>query len=474
MSQSQIAYPRPINAGAPPWRALPVLVAGIFLVVLDFFIVNVALPSMQRSLHASAGELEWVVAGYTLTLASFLLTAGRLGDQVGRRRMFLIGIAVFMLASLGCVLALSPLMLVVARLAQGVGAAMIMPSMLGLIGVLYPGAARSRAIGVYGMVMGLAAAGGQLIGGLLIQADIAGLGWRVIFAINIPIGAAILLLGPRLIPESKSDRPTKLDPGGLVLTTATVSLLVLPLIQGQQAGWPAWTWAVLGLFVILLTVTIWQQRRLGQSGGSPLFSPVLLSVGTFRAGLIVQFVFWCGQASFYLFLSLYLQQGRGLSALSAGLLFTVLAAAYLVTSSRAAALAIRYGRVVLAFGAAAVTLGYAAIVLAMTAGSTASVLLLAPGLLLVGAGQGLCITPLAAIILSHAEPSVAGAVSGGMSIAQQLGGCVGVAVIGVAFYSGLPNGVPFAFALTIAALAVVSLLVIGLSRLLPGRPGAAR
>jgi MFS family permease len=189
------------------------------MVVLDFFIVNVALPSIQQDMHASGGAIEFVVAGYALTSAVFLITAARLGDRIGRRRTFSIGLGLFTLASAVCGLADSPTTLVLARLVQGGGAALLMPNVLSIIGVSYSGADRARAIGVYGLVMGMAAACGQLIGGALVQANIAGLGWRSCFLINVPVGALALALAPRLVPESRNDTRSRLDLLGTILLT---------------------------------------------------------------------------------------------------------------------------------------------------------------------------------------------------------------------------------------------------------------
>jgi EmrB/QacA subfamily drug resistance transporter len=451
----------------PPWRALPVLVAGVFLVVLDFFIVNVAMPSIQQGIGADASQLEWVVAGYGLTLASFLLTAGRIGDGVGRRRMFSLGVAVFTVTSLLCALATTPELLIIARLVQGLGAAMIMTSMLSLIGVLFQGPDRARAISVYGMVMGVAAAGGQIIGGALIQADVLGLGWRAIFLINVPVGLGIIAMAPRLIPESRADHPARLDPVGLILLTATVTTLILPLIDGQQAGWPVWSWCVLALSALLLASTVWQQRRLAGRGGTPLFPPELLSVRTFRIGLVLQLVYWCGQASFYLFLALYLQSARGLSALDSGLMFSALAVAYLATSMNAPSLVESHGRRVVALGAVTIAVGHLALLAALAAGTSGSLWLLIPGLMAVGAGQGWCITPLASIVLAHVEPAQAGTVTGALSTTQQVGNCLGVAIIGVIFFGVGPGSTPAAFGWSLVALIGVSSLVVALGRLLP-------
>jgi len=227
------------------WSTLAVLMIGTFMFVLDFFIVNVALPSIQQGLHAGEGAIEWIVAGYAISTAVLLVTGGRLGDQFGRRRMFSVGMTVFVAASAACALAYDPAVLVAARVVQGVGAALMAPNILSIVGVVYTGPARVRAISVYGMVMGLAATSGQLIGGLLIRGDVAGLGWRLIFLINLPLGLAALLAAPRLVPESRAGQGARLDLGGVALITACLVAVVLPLVDGRQAGWPAWSWLLL-------------------------------------------------------------------------------------------------------------------------------------------------------------------------------------------------------------------------------------
>jgi MFS family permease len=297
---------------------LPVVLAGTFMVVLDFFIVNIALPSIQHDLHADSGAVEWVVAGYSLTAAVLLITSARLGDRIGRRRTFSIGLTVFTLASAACGVAGTPTVLVLVRLVQGVGAALLMPNVLSIIGVTFAGPRLGRALGAYGLVMGLAAVSGQLIGGVLVQADVAGLGWRACFLINVPIGALALALAPRTVPESKDERAGRLDAIGTVLLTLGLTAIVLPLVEGLEHGWPAWTWISLGVAPLILAAFAAHQRSLAGRGGAPLVSPALFANRQFLAGVITQLTFWCGQASFFLVLALYLQLGRGLSALDAG------------------------------------------------------------------------------------------------------------------------------------------------------------
>src|SRR5438270_11585137 len=265
------------------WAPLPVVLAGTFMVVLDFFIVNVALPSMQSDLHASGGAIEWVVAGYALTSAVFLIAAARSGDQLGRRRTFLVGLSVFTLSSAACGVASSPGMLVLARLVQGTGAALVMPNVLAIIGVTYAGPRLARALGAYGLVMGVAAAGGQLIGGALVQANVAGLGWRSCFLINVPIGLAALALAPRLVPESRAQRGGRLDLTGTMLLTGVVTAIVLPLVEGRQYGWPAWTWISLALAPVILLGFAAHQRHLAGQGGEPMMAPTLFRNRAFSA-----------------------------------------------------------------------------------------------------------------------------------------------------------------------------------------------
>jgi EmrB/QacA subfamily drug resistance transporter len=456
------------------WAPLPVVLAGTFMVVLDFFIVNVALPSMQARLHASSGAIEWVVAGYSLTSAVFLVAGGKLGDRHGRRAVFAAGLALFTLASAACGFAPSPDVLVAARLVQGVGAALVMPNVLTLLAVLYDGADRARALAAYGLTMGVAAVSGQLIGGALISGNVAGLGWRSVFLINLPVGAVALALAPRAIPESRAPGAPRIDLSGTALLTAGLTALVLPLLEGRSAGWPVWTWLSLAACPPLLAAFWARQRTLERRGESDraLIAPALLRRRGVADGLLAQLVFWCGQASFFLVLALYLQQGRGLSALHSGLVFTILALAYLAASMRAPALTERHGSRVLAAGALTLAAGHVALLATVgSIGVGGPVLALAPGLILVGAGMGLGITPLASIVLASTPPEHAGAASGAVATAQNVGGAIGVAVIGVVFFGAVGHGVAGAFQLSTGVLAALLLAVAALSRRLP-RPHA--
>lgn len=460
----------PTSVGAAPSRAaLPVLMIGTFLVVLDFFAVNVALPQMQADLGATTSQIEWVVAGYGLTLAALLITGSRIADRIGRRRTFAIGLLTFAAASLACGAAPSAGPLIAGRLCQGAAAALLTPSVLSILGASYVGQARLRALSVYGAVMGVAAAGGQLIGGVLIELNVLDLGWRAVFLINVPLGVLGAALAPRVVPESRGGA-TRFDVVGVALISVALAAVVLPLIEGRSHGWPLWTWLSFLLGAGLVVAFALQQRAAVRRGRMPLFDPILFRRRSIATGLALQLTLWCGQASYFLVLALYLQQGRGLAPLDAGLVFSIMAATYLVASLRAPGLTARYGRRVLIIGAALLAVGHLVLLEAVVAGGLdGSIAQLAPGLAIAGAGMGLCISPLVTIVLSSVAPADAGAVSGALSTAQQMGNCLGVAAISAVFFGVLPHGFDEAFGATLAILAALLAAVSCAATLLPRR-----
>jgi EmrB/QacA subfamily drug resistance transporter len=468
--QSDIVSP-PTAEERFAWAPLVVPLIGTAMCVLDFFVVNVALPDIQTHLHAGPGAIEWVVAGYGLTSAVFLTTAGRVGDRIGRRRLFTAGLAGFVLASAACGLAPDTGVLVAARLVQGAATALISTTVLAIITATYQGPQRARALGVYGTVLGLAAAFGQLVGGGVVQANLFGLGWRAIFLVNLPIGAVGLVLAPRLIPESRA-AAARLDLVGMALTIVGLTGIIFPLIEGRQYGWPTWTWAAMGAGLAVLAVLALHQRWLAGRGGAALFPPAASVERTLVRGLTTQAVMWAGQASFFLVLALYLQEGRGLDPLDAGLVFTILAASYLLVSLRAPALSMRYGRDVVTAGAVALVVGYGLLVAGTAAaGRHGSLAALVPGLLLIGVGMALCLAPLATTVLMSVSPERAGVASGLMSTMQQVGNSIGVAVVSVVFFDNVSGGYPHAFELSSVALAALLVVVAALTRTLPARNG---
>jgi EmrB/QacA subfamily drug resistance transporter len=455
---------------------MAVLMAGTFVFVLDFFIVNVAIPSTQADLGASDSQIQLVVATYAIAIASLLILGGRLGDVFGRRRLFMAGLALFTVSSALCGAATAIEALLVGRVLQGVGAALFAPQVLSIIGVTFEGDDRRRAVTTYGLTMGLAAAGGQLIGGALIALDLLGLDWRTCYLVNVPIGIAALAATPRAIEESRAEGSGRLDFLGAGLAGATLVAIVLPLVEGRHQGWPAWTFVCLAGAVPLALAFALRQRRLAATGAAPLVHPDLFRERAFTVGVLASVVFYAGMASFFLVLAVYLQEGCGLSALDSGLVFTALATGYLVASAGAEALAPRYGKQVLAAGG--IVRAVALTGLALTVGAIGvggSPLLLVPALAVDGLGMGLLTAPLVATVVGAMDPRHAGAASGVLSTAQQVGNTIGVAAVGALFYGAIgPDGdYAGAFESALVAIAAICLAVAALVQLLPGVAAAA-
>ena len=360
MTETTLAAQASDTAAERPHRALlPVVLTAAFMITLDFFIVNVAIPSLQRELHAGAAAIQWVVAGFGLAVAAVLITASRLGDAFGRRRVFTVGLVLFTITSAACGLAPTAGLLIAGRVLQGISAGLMTPQVLAILRTSYSGQAQARAFSMFGLSLGIGAVSGQLIGGLLIRADVLGLDWRTCFLINVPVGAAAVALTPRVVPESRGPARAALGIPGMVIASVALVAIVLPLIQGRQAGWPAWTWPCLAGGCVLLAAFAWYQHRVAARGGTPLIDPALFRERAFTGGLLAQLVFWTGQASFFLILALYLQEGRELTALASGVVFTAIGAGYLVTSSTAHHLARLLGRQVIAVGAVIMAAGLA-------------------------------------------------------------------------------------------------------------------
>ncbi|MBB2894247.1 MFS transporter [Flexivirga oryzae] len=465
-SETVTAQPLRGTATAGP-VPLITLLAGVFVVVLDFFIVNVALPSMQHDLHTDDTGIEWVIAGFGLTYGGLLLAGARAGDRWGRRRIFATGVLLFTLASAACGLAPSIGTLTGARIAQGIGGALITPMVLALIGDIYTGPARARAIGAYSTAMGIAAASGQLIGGALIQLDLLGVGWRSIFLVNVPIGVAILALVRRL-PGTRADHPPKLDVAEMALSVAALTTLLLPLLEGRRLGWPSWTWACLAASVLCTALLVVRCRVLLRRADDPMLGAVLRGSPAVRNGLIMQVALFLGMASYFLVLAVYLQGGRGLSALGSGAMFTFLAVAYLVGTAQAERLVARFGRRAVAVGAATSLLGHLATAFVVVDLPAAGVLWLAPGLVLTGLGMGVSLTSQIAAIMSSVQPAEAGSLSGTLSAVQQVGNTVGVALIGIVFFGAMDRGPRVALEHGLAYLVAVTALL-GLLAMLPAQ-----
>jgi MFS family permease len=324
---------------------------------------------------------------------------------------------------------------------------MLAPMVLALIGDLYDGPQRLRAMSGYATVMGLAAASGQLIGGVLIRADIAGLGWRTVFLVNIPVGAAIVVTGLRTLPVARAAQRPAFDVLSVLLVVTSSTAILLPLLEGRELGWPVWTWITLGLGLGSAGWLVRRTRTLAARGGHPIVDPAALRSPAVRGGLLAQALLFCGMASYFLVLGLYLQVGHGLGPLASGLVFTVLAASYMVGTRRAAGLVGRFGQRVLPVAALAFAFGHLLTFAAVERiGVTGSVLWLTPGLAVAGLAMGICLSSLVTSVMAGVEPVHAAAVSGSLSTVQQLGNALGVALIGLVFFGAAGRGVDVAFA----------------------------
>lgn len=427
------------------WTTLAVVLVAVFMDLLDVSIVSVALPAIATDLDASPAILQWTVAAYTLGLGAGLITGGRLGDLHGRRRMFLAGLTAFVLFSAACALAPSAGVLVAARGLQGLAAAIMIPQVLAIVRVAFDDVERPKALGAYGAVVGLASVAGPLLGGLLVDADLFGLGWRAIFWVNVPVGLVGIAIGLRTLPESRDAGAHGLDIPGAVLGTTAVVLLLYPLVQGRELDWPAWVFGLMAAAVPVLLAFIVRQRRLTAAGGSPLLDLSLFGDRRFVAGLGAALLFFGAIGAFFLVLVVYLQNGTGRSAFDTGLILVPYALGSLLTSGVSVKLAARAGRALLVGGALmlAAANGLLLFFLDASAGNP-SYLQLAGPLLLGGLGLGLAAPPLTGVVLSAVNPRVAGAAAGLLNTVIQLGSATGVAVLGVVFFGALERTSPTA------------------------------
>ena len=450
---------------------LAVVLVGALLPMVDFFIVNVALPTIDADLRASQPMLELVVSGYATAYALLLVLGGRLGDSLGRKRLFLIGMTAFTLTSLACGLAPTALSLVIGRIAQGASAALMVPQVLATIQAATTGERRAKALGRYGATGGLAAVLGQVLGGLLVSANIDSTGWRPIFLVNVPIGLAGLILARRYVPDTRHGNAARVDGRGTVLLGLTVLAVLIPLTEGRSLGWPAWTMALLAAAPLVAIAFGMAQVRTERAGRTPLVPPSLLRHASMRRGLLLALPFFAGFGAFMFCYALLVQQGLHDSALTAGLGLVPMAATFLLASLSTSLLLSRYGAKVLAAGALLQAAGLAVLAVTVYLGWPGlSVLALAPGLAIAGLGQGLVMSPLFGVVLSEVPPASAGAGSGVLTTTQQTALALGVATLGSLFLAltGDGVGVRTGFVIVLAIQVAVAFGVAGGARRLPG------
>lgn len=434
------------------WLTLAVVLTGAFLILLASTIVNVAVPTVRADLGASYASVQWIVGGYALAYGLLLIPAGRLGDRFGYKRLFLVGLGGFALASLLSATAASPAALVGWQVAAGAMAGVMNPQILAVIQAVFPPQERGRAFGMYGAVAGIAVAAGPLLGGLLIQWDAWGLSWRPVFLLNVLVGVVAFAAALWLLPDS-SGRGGSLDPVGVALVSSAFLLLTFPLVQGRAAGWPPWAFLCLAASVpALVGFVLWEGRRI-RRGRDPLVDVRLFGNRAFAAGTGISLSYFAGFIGLVFVLSLYLQIGLERSALATGLILLPFAAGSIVGASFSDRVATRLGRWVLLLGSGLVLVGIAGVIAAVRlAGDAATGVELLPSLLVAGIGSGFVISPNVDIVLSAVPWQQAGSASGVLNAAQRLGNALGVAVVGLVLFGTLRGGGDWSPAVQLAAL----------------------
>ncbi|MFE1884545.1 MFS transporter [Streptomyces diastatochromogenes] len=434
----------PTDSPAPyrwRWAALFVILAAEVMDLLDAVVTNIAGPTMRADLGGGASTLQWLAAAYTLSMAVGLVTGGRLGDIHGRRRMFLVGAAGFTLGSLLCAVSVSPEMLIAARAVQGLFGAVMLPQGLGMIKEMFPPKESQKAFGMFGPVMGLSAVCGPILAGWLVDADYFGTGWRMIFLINLPLGAAAFLGALRYLPRGRSGSRPRLDIPGMLLVSLAALLIIFPLVQGREYDWPVWTFVMMGASVVVFVAFAIYESRRSKAGLDPLVVPSLFRKRGFSGGMALGLVFFSTMQGFMLVFNLYTQIGLGYSPLKAGLVMVPWSGGMIVGFGVAQGVA-RFGRAVLQAGALVMALGVFGVwlTLDMVGGGVGPWQLL-PSLLVTGIGMGLLMAPFFDIVLASVEQHETGSASGTMTAMQQLGGAFGVAILGTVFFGLLGGGI---------------------------------
>ncbi|MFK4266517.1 MFS transporter [Streptomyces milbemycinicus] len=470
-SKSDATDNRPRRRAPGPGRLLTIVLAGQLMAVLDVFIVNVAAPALSTDLHASGAGLQLVVAGYTISYAVLLITGARLGALIGHRQAFLAGLTVFTAASLACGLAPGTGALIAFRFIQGAGAAVMLPQVLSLIQRTFTGASRARALGAYSAVLASGAAVGQVLGGALVQADLFGTGWRPVFLVNVPIGLALLALGPRWLGGAE-ERPAAgagggaarrsgaLDLTGLLLLAVAVLLFTVPLVLGQERGWPLWGWVMLGLSAVLAAAFAAYEAWLAGRGGAPLISPRVAGAPGMPLAIARIVLGMAANGGFLFVMTLHVQGGLGYSALRAGCTFAPTAVAFGLVGLNWQRLPSRWHPVTVPAGFVLAAVSFVGVGLALRDGSDGGAWLFVA---LVGVGMGLAFaySPVLTRTLATVRPQDAADASGVLVTSAQLGLLSGVAVFGAVFLGHGPDVDASADALWVSCLALAGAALCG-------------
>ncbi len=428
--------------------ALLIVAFAFVMDLLDSTIVNIAIPSIQANLGASYATIQWLIAGYSLTFALLLITGGRMGDVFGYKKIFMVGVAGFTVASLLAGVAPNATFLVIARLVQGAMAALMVPQVMSLMQVMYNPKERGQVMGMFGMLGGLAASLGPIIGGLLIKANVFGWDWRPIFLINLPVGIFALIAGFKFLPDGKSPHPLHIDIKGTVLIVVALSLLVFPLIEGRDLDWPLWSIGLLAASVPMFALFGWYEVRKDRRDGSALIVPALFKIRTFIAGLGLNVIIESLMVGYFLMFTLVLQAGLGYTPIKAALTGIPMAVGMTIGFAvLGQKLVMRFGRSVLSFGATIFGASLAVIAWVLTHYSLGSHpwQFIVP-LLFLGIGLSLIMVPMFSAALQDVDSAHAGAASGVLNAVQQVGGAVGIAIIGVIFFSQLNHNAVQSFA----------------------------
>jgi len=454
------------------WLVLTVVLIAEMMDLLDATIVNVAGPTLAQEFGASSSDLQWVIGGYALALGSGLILGGRLGDRYGRRNMFLFGLIGFTLASLACALAPTVALLIIFRFAQGFIGAMLLPQGFGLIRESFPPQEFGKAFAAYGPAFGLGGILGPIIGGFLIEADVAGLGWRAVFLVNIPIGIAAILLSYKYLPKSESDKSVKIDLVGTLLVVAASAMLVYPLIKGQEAGWPLWTYLMLLGSLVTFFIFSRLEKSTLKRGGTPLIDSRIFSKRDYNFGLVGLGLYFAGFTGVYLILTLFLQFGESFTSSQAALgnIPIALGAAIGGTISGAFLADKIGGRYTLQIGALVQLVGGVLLWLALPSLENFSIWQIVPALVISGIGTGMIAAPIFDTILSTVEGNLSGSASGVMSAVQSVFSSVGVAIFGTMFFTYSVLGQADAgFRNALLIQVVILVLFLGISFVLPKR-----
>jgi MFS family permease len=444
------------------WWVLAIVVSAQFMFGVDAFIVNVAMPTMAVELRAGAAQIEAVIAIYLIAYATLVVSGGRLGDIYGTKNVFIAGVSGFTVTSLWCGLAQSGPELILARLAQGATAALMVPQVLATLHLLFVDSSRARAFGIYGIVLGLAGAAGFMLGGLLVTLDLAGLGWRAVFFVNVPFGAVIIAAALKIVPTAPRRAGTRLDIPGAIVLFAGLLCLIGPLLFGHELHWSYPVWLVMAAGVAIIAAFPRFERAVARQGGMPLIELSLLSDAAFMRGLVGVFFFFFANLSFYLVMTMFMQKVLLIPPLSAGLVFVPLALTFIIASRHSGVRAKHRGTLVLIEGCAVQIIGLAMLAAAVACTVAPSASLLALLLTVFGYGQGLVMAPLSSAVLSTVKPASAGAGSGMYGTTTQIGNAAGVAAIGAVFFAIEAAGSPRLALYAACGLFTLSIVICGI------------